>query len=519
MTKISNKQAYDIKENIVLTDYFVGTDSEDENLGTVNYRFQDVQKYVLSGLSPIDGGTLKITEISYTGEEFSNASELANSLDPVYSVLQYHIVVFSVNGVKSLFKKQDVIIGGGETPVLESDFITIYTIPDIPLDKINEGNGDGIVIRGRISVNYGNIGLNAVDLSLSTGVSSTKGATAESAFTEGQNTTASKLAAHAEGLGTNSDGIGAHTEGVDSRALEYAAHAEGNDTESSGIGSHSEGVNTTASEEGAHSEGRNTSALAAFCHAEGDGTYIEALSGHGEGRNGQGYGDVSHVGGDENYSRSYAEFSTGHFGTDQPGSSNTIVPTDRLFNIGNGLSGGSRSNALTLLKNGLATLPSVTNALITAASGKAIVTKEFLIAELPIVDGSETKVTPSAGISASGNGTIATPYVIGIDNLQKIITYPADFTGTNYTISNGDNNYTIVIDNASTACTITIPAGLISKIGVGFILKGTADVTFTTSGTTIQNPTGLKIKGQYYQVFIEQELSTDVFYLLGNTKP
>lgn len=38
----------------------------------------------------------------------------------------------------------------------------------------------------------------------------------------------------------------------------------------------------------------------------------------------------------------------------------------------------SRSDALKLLKNGLLTLPSVTNALISEASGKAVITKEYL---------------------------------------------------------------------------------------------------------------------------------------------
>lgn len=105
-----------------------------------------------------------------------------------------------------------------------------------------------------------------------------------------------------------------------------------------------------------------------------------------------------------------------------------------------------------------------------------------------------------------------------ITNLQKVITYPADFTGINYIITNSDNNYTIIVNNEATNVTITIPSGLTSKMGVGFIQKGTGDVTFISSGTTINNPTGLKIKGQYYQTFLEQEASTGIFYLLGNTK-
>lgn len=103
-------------------------------------------------------------------------------------------------------------------------------------------------------------------------------------------------------------------------------------------------------------------------------------------------------------------------------------------------------------------------------------------------------------------------------NLQKVITYPADFTGTNYTLTNADNNYEIIIDNGATAVSITVPSGLTSKIGVGFTQKGTGDVSYVASGTTINNPIGLKIKGQYYQTFLSQEASTNIYYLGGNTK-
>ena len=155
-------------------------------------------------------------------------------------------------------------------------------------------------------------------------------------------------------------------------------------------------------------------------------------------------------------------------------------------------------------------------------------------------DGSETKLTAGTNITITGNGTIATPYVISsvdtnttylagaglvlsgttfnIENLQKVITYPADFSGTNYTLTNADNNYEIIIDNGATAVTITVPSGLTSKIGVGFTQKGTGDVAYTASGTTINNPVGLKIKGQYYQTFLSQESNTNLFYLGGNTK-
>ena len=126
-------------------------------------------------------------------------------------------------------------------------------------------------------------------------------------------------------------------------------------------------------------------------------------------------------------------------------------------------------------------------------------------------------VTFKTPLKTAGTYTLATTIDVEASinaiptNLQKIIT-------TSYTISNADNNYTIIINNAATNVTITIPSGLMSKIAVGFIQKGTGDVVFAPSGTFINNPIGLKIKGQYYQAFIEQELSTNTIYLLGNTK-
>ena len=129
------------------------------------------------------------------------------------------------------------------------------------------------------------------------------------------------------------------------------------------------------------------------------------------------------------------------------------------------------------------------------------------------ISSTDTNTTYTAGAGLSLSGT-----VFSTENLQKVITYPADFTGTNYTVVNADNNYTIIVDNGATACTITVPSGLTSKIGVGFIQKGTGDITFVASGTTISNPIGLKSKGQYYQTFIEQELATNTIFLLGNTK-
>ena len=205
-------------------------------------------------------------------------------------------------------------------------------------------------------------------------------------------------------------------------------------------------------------------------------------------------------------------------------------------------------------------------------TGKILTTKEYVQSIIPSTpDGSETKLNSGNNISITGSGTISNPYIINsisnagsvyinsgdnveiigngtvenpyvissvdtnttylagaglvlsdttfnIENLQKVITYPTDFTGTNYTLTNADNNYEIIINNGATAVTITVPSGLTSKIGVGFTQKGTGDVSYTASGTTINNPIGLKIKGQYYQTYLSQELSTNNYFLGGSTK-
>lgn len=90
-------------------------------------------------------------------------------------------------------------------------------------------------------------------------------------------------------------------------------------------------------------------------------------------------------GGVGNVTKSYGEWLGGIYPTvPTTGNVTGFSAYDRIFNIGNGNGVSTRSNAFTILKNGLATLPSVTNALITAdTTGKAVVTKEYLTLIVP----------------------------------------------------------------------------------------------------------------------------------------
>lgn len=119
----------------------------------------------------------------------------------------------------------------------------------------------------------------------------------------------------------------------------------------------------------------------------------------------------------------------------------------------------------------------------------------------------------SSGVTTivSGNGNSGTPYVVETVNLQKAI-------NADYTLTAGDNNYSIKINNGATPITITVPTGLPSNFFAGFTQKGTGDVTFLGSSTTITNPVGLKIKGEGYHVGLEQTGTSGNFDLLGFTK-
>ena len=96
------------------------------------------------------------------------------------------------------------------------------------------------------------------------------------------------------------------------------------------------------------------------------------------GTNNTATGDYSVVsGGVANTAKSYGEWVGGLYGTDYlVGSTTEAVPTDRLFNLGNGTL-LEPSDAFTILKNGLATLPKTDIPMLTTASGRAIITKEF----------------------------------------------------------------------------------------------------------------------------------------------
>lgn len=156
---------------------------------------------------------------------------------------------------------------------------------------------------------------------------------------EGCETVASGEASHAEGTLSAAGGWSSHAEGYVTGATGFAAHAEGSSTLATSNYSHAEGASTEASEYYAHAEGYLTTSMGSASHAEGTGTEASGNSAHAEGFGAAASGDYSHAQNNGTLATHESQTSIGKFNTNQ---------SDTAFEIGNGDSESSRSNAFSV---------------------------------------------------------------------------------------------------------------------------------------------------------------------------
>ena len=200
------------------------------------------------------------------------------------------------------------------------------------LEAIDEGNGIGWRLKGRDVNSYANIGLNAVDLSLSNNPGAELGATGGASFATGLRTLASGQSATA--MGSNTIASGAR-----STAIGYFS-------ESSGVNSISSGVNSIASGFNSMAMGTLTTASAPYSIAFGRNTIAS------------GYSSVA-MGGFTT-APSFRETALGSYNSIyNPTSTTGFYYTDRLFVVGNGQNQNNRSNALTIFKDGRVSLGNI----------------------------------------------------------------------------------------------------------------------------------------------------------------
>ena len=292
-------------------------------------------------------------------------SSLGGKIPQISELLLGELAVNTYDG--KIFTK---ISDGGIIPV--ESVIEIGGGTPSELEKINAGLTSGYRILGRDPANYGVIGQDAIDLSLSTVPSTVKGATGENSYAEGINTTAFGLGSHtegnttaalgdlshAEGYNTTASGVSSHAEGKGGSAIGYYSHAEGRGTTASGKAAHSEGGYTTASGYNSHSEGYYTTASGSKSHAEGHKTTASGSRGHAEGHRSKALGDYSHAEGyyvkaEGSYSHAqgyrtvaggWASFSTGRENVSS-GDLSTAVGTNNLITTTGTFMGGRYSLA------------------------------------------------------------------------------------------------------------------------------------------------------------------------------
>lgn len=491
-------------------------------------------------------------------------------------------------GISVLGKKElrTLTSNGSVTITQNSDTINLAVneVEESPLQLIDEGNGEGIILRNRNSDNYANVGFSALDLSKSFSASLDYGAKGQfSAILNGEN---QEITSISEGsiigvgfrnyingkfssilAGTNGiiDGVGGGVSylilgGLGNTISEssfigvstilngnlgnintyYATILNGDSnsipegSEYSLIGS---GIGNVASE--------YQSLILQGTDNKASGVNSTVINGN----NSEAKGNASIVLNGTNVADSFAEIVGGYFGTTYtPASRTSFNALDRILNIGIGSSDVDRKDGLSLFKNGVLLLPELTISEINSASDKVAITREYLtnyvdgtetkvtagtnisitgdgststpyvVNNTQVIDGSETKINEGITTTVSGNGTTPTPYIVEVKNNQKVLTYPGDFTGINYTLVDSDFDTLIFVNNGATDVTITVPTGLLEKFYSVFIRQGSGEVSIVSSGTTINTPIGLRINLQNDHICLDKVGSTEVFHLTGNNK-
>ncbi|WP_299715987.1 hypothetical protein [uncultured Tenacibaculum sp.] len=233
------------------------------------------------------------------------------------------------------------------------------------LEAIDEGNGTGWRLIDSNSGNYGNIGNSSIDLSISTNASTTNGAIGSRSIAIGGNASAQKEQSIAIGNYATSTTSDATAIGPNATATGVNSLAIGRLANTSGLDSKAIGSNATAQGQGSFASGSVSNAVGT--HSVAFGNFVTSN------------GDYSYSLGNNTTSDAYNSFVLGRYNVGG-GTTDSWVDADALLEVGNGTSTTSKSNALTILKNGTIIAPSFDLAEIT--DDKALITKEYADANL-----------------------------------------------------------------------------------------------------------------------------------------
>jgi hypothetical protein len=137
-------KTYEIDNVISDNDIVIGSDGDSFDR-TKNYTVGDLRGYINAGLTPITGGTLKITTI--VDSQDIEPHTFLNAQEPAIEVLQYEIVFFILGGKTWIFRKNNDTFGVGETQTVLSDFTFVDVSSSVPtptLDEVLTAGNDSI---------------------------------------------------------------------------------------------------------------------------------------------------------------------------------------------------------------------------------------------------------------------------------------------------------------------------------------------------------------------------------------
>jgi hypothetical protein len=399
------------------------------------------------------------------------------------------------------------------------------------LIQVNEGGNTGYRLLASNHLHHGDIGTNAVDLSVQTAVSTSTGARGNYSFASGRNSIASGHYSYASGRdaeasgdysfasGRNSivsgqysfaGGLDTSATGNYSVAMGRASVASGtysialgNDTQALGFASMSwGGTSSTASGSystswgGGQAIGDWSTAFGRTTEAAGNSSYARGLNTKASGNYSSAWGlsstalgsvstvwgwtatasgSTSTAGGAFTTAESFGQTSLGIYNTPHTGtpSETGIVPTDRLFVLGNGTGTTSRSDALVILKNGD-----------TSINGDLTVSGTVQITNLP------TGVATDVLVVADTSGNLRQLPITRAGTDTQTLSLTGDvlsISGTN-SVSLDDFSQDItgsVFNSATNSLTIAISDGASQTLDLSQLDQDIADLNFDSATNSL----------------------------------
>ncbi len=233
----------------------------------------------------------------------------------------------------------------GFSTIASGDYSTAMGYRTIASTEYSASTGYSTKATGMVSTALGYF--TTASGSLSTAMGRSTFASGEISTAMGHETTASGMHSTALGYYTTASGTNSIAMGFSTTASEDESTAMGYQTTASGKRSTAMGFSTTASQDRSTAMGYNTLASGYASTAMGDNTIAS--------------GDISTSMGYYTTAVSGHETVIGRYNTNYtPVAQNGWNWNDRLFVIGNGLANETRSNALTILKNGRIGLQTIT---------------------------------------------------------------------------------------------------------------------------------------------------------------